>query len=249
MAEGARIAGTEFLSDAWFDAFGRALAGTELPSGGSARLGFEADGTAWHVELDGGRVGSWARGAIAASDCTLRWPRDVAAQIWSGELVGNDAHRATTVVAPLPAGGGYVGVPFPMDLRSRPEMAALPHVPGASLRAQYHLRGGPFGDIDWKVSFVDGQMVADELGVHEEADVAADVSYRTFAHVVAGDQMLLETLNDGRVQGSIGALALTAGLMESPEYEAAERATGRYAIALANLGELFAAVVYEHAAQ
>jgi hypothetical protein len=233
-------AGTErggFLSDEWFEAFAEAFDNVELVASASARLAFDAGGSRWHLVVQDGRVSAWGRGEVDEPDCTLQWDRENAERVWHGAMSGNDAHRVTTVATPA-SDGDYVGPPAPMDLRSRPELDALPKVPGATLRAQYHLRKGPFGDIDWAVTFVDGRVANDELAVHAEPDVTADVTYRALARVRAGEMMILETLQDGRVEGSIGAMALLAGLMESPEYEDAERAAGRHAIALATLGEL-----------
>ena len=45
---------------------------------------------------------------------------------------------------------------------------------------------------------------------------------------------------DGTISGAIGLLALLAGILERPEYEAAELASGRHGFALSVLGELWA---------
>jgi hypothetical protein len=65
------------------------------------------------------------------------------------------------------------------------------------------------------------------------------------ALIRAGELTVLEALNDGgRVEGELGPLAMLAGIAESPEFNAAQRATGRHALALAVLGELDARTTF-----
>jgi hypothetical protein len=58
------------------------------------------------------------------------------------------------------------------------------------------------------------------------------------ALVRAGEITIIEALEDGTVDGPVGALGLLAGISEDPRFHAAELATGRHAIALAALGDL-----------
>jgi hypothetical protein len=87
-------------------------------------------------------------------------------------------------------------------------------------------------------SFVDGRVVEVGLGPLEEPDVWVDVTWRAMARVREGTMTIIEALEDGKVDGRIGPMALLAGVSESPEYQRAERAGGPAAVALATLGEL-----------
>lgn len=232
-----------FASDEWLAAVAAALAEVSLDSGASARIIFEIPGRSWHLAVDGGRVVSFAAGPLGSADCVLRWTADDAAAVWRRELRGNAALLATEVSADA-AGGPYRGPPAPLDIRSRPELAALPVVPGATFDVQYAFRSGPFGDVDYVIDFRDGRVDSDRLERLDDPTVAVEVSYRAMARVRAGETTILEALEDGRVTGEVGALAMLAGISESPEFEAAQIATGRHAFALATLGELDATPEY-----
>lgn len=232
-----------FASDEWLAAVAAALAEVSLDSGASARIIFEIPGRSWHLAVDGGRVVSFATGPLGSADCVLRWTADDAAAIWRRELRGNAALLATEVSADA-VGGPYRGPPAPLDIGSRPELAALPVVPGATFDVQYVFRSGPFGDVDYVIDFRDGRVDSDRLERLDDPTVAVEVSYRAMARVRAGETTILEALVDGRVTGEVGALAMLAGISESPEFEAAQIATGRHAFALATLGELDATPEY-----
>lgn len=106
------------------------------------------------------------------------------------------------------------------------------------MTVQYRYCDGPFGDVNYALSFVDGRCVDESLGVVAEASVSVEVPYRAMALVRAGDITILEALEGGSVDGPVGALAVLAGISEDPRFHAAELATGRHAIALAALGDL-----------
>src|SRR5215475_164721 len=73
----------------------------------------------------------------AAAEVEVRWSADAARGILTRELRGNDALLATTVVASM-VDGTYEGTPAPLNLRSRPELAQMPRIPGASIVVAYH---------------------------------------------------------------------------------------------------------------
>ena len=135
--------------------------------------------------------------------------------------------------------GAYLGPPAPLDLVGRPELSMLPSIPGATLCVQYLFRDGPFGDVMHALVFEDGQLVAQHLGKLERIDAMVEVTYRAMARVRAGEITILAALEGGKVAGELGPLALLAGITESKEFHAAELATGRHAIALAALGQVW----------
>ena len=110
----------------------------------------------------------------------------------------------------------------------------------AAALAEYRYGAGPFGDCSYRLAFEDGRLVGEAIGESPDADAVVEVSYRAMALVRAGELTILDALVDGKVDGSIGVLAALAGISESPEFQAAERATGRHALALAALGDLSA---------
>lgn len=111
-------------------------------------------------------------------------------------------------------------------------------VPDATLAAQYRYRRGPFGDVTEVMWFDEGRFVEQRPGETDAADVYVDVTYRALALVRAGEITVIQALEGGAVKGDLGGLAALAGIVESPEFHAAELATGRHSIALSVLGEL-----------
>jgi hypothetical protein len=226
-----------FLSAEWFEAVSSELEDIALDQRATCRLNFSADTARWHLCIDSGRVTSFGFGHIENAHAELQWSPADAQAIVGRVLRGNDALLRTTVVCPL-HDGSYVGVPAPLNLKSRPELGEMQVVPGATVKIQYRYRCGPFGDVDYWMAFVDGQCVSESLGEIDDAMVTIDVTYRAMALTRAGEITILEALVGGNIEGSEGALALVAGIREDPHYHAAELATGRHAIALAALGDL-----------
>jgi len=226
-----------FLSAEWFEVVSSELEDIALDQRASCRLNFTADTARWHLCIESGRVTSFGTGHIEPADAELQWSPADAQAIVSRVLRGDEALRRTTVVCPL-HDGRYVGVPAPLNLRTRPELAEMQMVPGATLKIQYHYRSGPFGDVDYWMSFVDGQCVVESLGEIDDAMVTIDVTYRAMALTRAGEITILDALVGGNIEGPEGALALVAGIREDPHYHAAELASGPHAIALAALGDL-----------
>jgi hypothetical protein len=56
--------------------------------------------------------------------------------------------------------------------------------------------------------------------------------------VRSGECTIIDALEGGTLHGELGPLALLAGILESPEFHAAELATGGHGFALAVIGEL-----------
>jgi len=207
----------------------------------SCAVNFATPDDAWHVVVRDGVVVAAGSGEIEHADLAVSWDRDDAASIAAGHLAGNAALLRTTVHAPGDD-GSYVGPPAPLNLRARPEINALPRIPHADVTVQYRYRNGPFGDVAYSLTFVDGRLELEQLAESDDADVVVEVSFRAMAEVRAGEMSILDAIADGTVQGDEGALGLLAGISESREFHRAELATGRHAIALAALGELRASL-------
>ena len=71
-----------------------------------------------------------------------------------------------------------------------------------------------------------------------EPDVVVHVPYHAIAPVRAGEWTILDAMENGTIEGEIGPMAMLAGILEHPAFQAAERATTRHASALAGLGTL-----------
>ena len=231
-----------YLSEAWFQAAQQKLvnsAGDDL--GLDQRLQFDAETSdghvRWAVVLRNGLV-EFRLGELSEADIELHHSLEHAWQVFGNELSGDDALAGYTVVEERPP-GQYRGRPAPMELIERPELANLPAFPGVSLDVQYLYHRGPFGPVSWYLTFVDGQVQEMDLGTCNEPDVVIEATFLQMAQVRHGDITILDALASGaKVKGSEGALALVAGIVESPEFHAAELACGRSAFALAALGEI-----------
>ena len=84
-------------------AFSAALAearGISLAPDRSARLQFEVADARWHLVVDRGRVAAWEPGALVDPDVRIQWGVADAWRIAGRTLRGDDALRATTVIAP-----------------------------------------------------------------------------------------------------------------------------------------------------
>jgi hypothetical protein len=213
------------------------LRAVQLGADRAARLQFRTDDCTWCVVVDEGRVEQLDLGVVDDPDVVVHWSRSDASAILRGELRDDDAWRATTVSA-MTATGLYTGPPAPVNLACRPELDLLPKIPGASLCAQFRFPAGPFGAVRYALRFHDGRVVDEFLGERDDVDVRIEFTYRNMALARAGEITIIDALHGGSVIGEIGALMALGGIAESPEYQRAERATGRHAIALSVLGEL-----------
>jgi hypothetical protein len=229
----------EFLSDQWFETLRSRVRGVALVPELECRIQFDAEGTRFVLVVESGRITRFEAGDLDRADVEIRCSRSDSARMWRRELRDDDAMRAVTVVAPV-ADGVYTGPPSPADLLGRPELAAAPSVPDASLIVEYTFTGGPFGTVRHWLRYEDGKPVAEGFGGNDAADVRIGIRYREVALVRSGQHTVLDALEGGTIDGAIGPIALLAGILESPEYEAAELASGGHGFALSVLGDLWA---------
>ena len=232
-----------FLSAQWFEAARAALDGVETSPESSCRVQFDADGERFVLVVEAGRLVRFEAGDLDRPDVEVRFSLADAARIWRRELRDDDAIRAITVVAPVP-GGTYTGPPCPADLVARSELDGVPSIPGASLLVAYTFSDGPFGVVHHWLRFENGRLVADGIGEIDGADVRVGVPYSAVPMVRSGERTIIEVLEGGTLQGELGPLGLLAGIVEIPEFHAAELATGRHGFALAVVGELWADPVW-----
>jgi len=237
-----------YLSDDWF-AVAREQTTAVLIGriGLTARLQFEASSAAgpirWAQVIADGQVVEWRLGDLDEPDVELRLDL---AHAWRLAQQDTDGTAALAGVEVFEEGLLGKGIPpSPMDLGERPELDDLPVVPGATLDVQYEYSAGPWGNVSFSLSFVDGKVDAMSLGRIAEPDVVAKCSYLQMAQVRRGDIGILDVLADGgTVQGPEGALALLGGISESREFRRAEMACGRSGTTLGALGELHRAPGY-----
>ena len=236
------------FSPEWFECGRTLLDDVQLAPDCTARLQFESEGTRWFLTMARGRVTGWDVGSIEDHDVELRMSGEAARGIALRELRGTAAMQAVTAVAPT-RDGTYVGPLPPCDLAGRPELAAMPEAPGATLEVQYVLRRGPFGDAEYTQHFVDGRLSSEGWGRYEDPSVVVDMDYRALGRIRTGELGILEGLEGGTVKGEVGPLAALAGLAESTEYHDAELASGAHMLALGALGALDDDPAYARAAE
>jgi hypothetical protein len=239
MAHADLVAPVKFLSADWFRSAREVANRVVLPAASSCRVQFEAGGLRSYLIVERGRVTAWEAGSMAEPDVELSWPWDTAFQIATGDVDGNVALAATSATVRLRE-GTYVGTPAPMDLLRRPELAAMPTVPDATLVVHHQFSGSMFGDIDYTISFVYGRLRDERIGPPEiTPDARVAVSYRAMARVRTRECSILEALEDGgSIDGNVSSMATLAALYEHPVFADAMFATGPHALALATLGEL-----------
>lgn len=217
----------------------RMTAAVTVAHDSNCRIQFDADGTRFGLIVAGGNVTLFEPGDIDGADLELRFSRADAERVWRRELDGDEAMRAATVVAQV-QDDVYTGPPAPADLLGRPEFEGLPVIADAALVVAYTFRRGPFGVVHHWFKFDNGRPADDGFGELDEADVRVEVEYRAMPRLRSGEQTMLDALEGGTIQGDLGPLTMLAGLLEEPEFRAADLATGRHAFALATLGELWA---------
>jgi hypothetical protein len=241
------MASCTFLSAEWCEGASAAARDARLPSDAHCRLEFQLADVVCSLVVADGRV-AFRPGPIGDPDATLTSSVEVAWEIVTCARSREAALEAMTVSVVLPSGETYVGTPAPMGMFGRPELDAMRALPDATLVVQHSFAKGPFGDIDYVVRFVDGQIVDEHLGrAREPADVILALSYRRLALLRSGLCTVLEALEDGgRVEGNVSSLMAVAALYERIADVAPMRATGAQTMALATLGELHADEAFQN---
>jgi hypothetical protein len=228
-----------FMSAEWFDSARSAAEPVALAPAAWCRLQFATELVRWYLVVEGGRVVSWGVGELNDPEAELHFDHADAWRIAKCDLDGNEALRRTTAIVELPDGSTYRGVPAPMDLGARVELRAMPHLIGANLTVHYRFLNGPFGDVDYVLDFVNGKLASEQLGPPANTcDAFIGIRYRNMGLLRTGQCTMLEAVEGGQLDGEVSSLVALAAIYETPEFEAAHMATGRYVLGLATLGEL-----------
>ncbi|HEX2192716.1 MAG TPA: SCP2 sterol-binding domain-containing protein [Acidimicrobiales bacterium] len=98
----------------------------------------------------------------------------------------------------------------------------FPERPGATARMQYHVTGGPEGDIDYFWVLENGTLHESRLGQDPDADFTLTLSYDDSVKIQKGELDPNAAFMQGRmkVQGNMGKLMSLLPLTQSPEYKA-----------------------------
>jgi hypothetical protein len=241
---GAKLGAMRFLSDEWFSAAHDRLRDVRAPDGAACCVQFDAGGTPWSLTWEPGGTIALEPGRREDAAVELQWSRPDGVAIWRREVRDAEAMQRTTAVATDANGELYTGPPCPGDIARRDELRDLPRLADASVTVQYLFSDGPFGAVPHVLVFEEGRLTRDLFGVVDEPDVVVRVPYEAIAPVRCGERSILDAIANGAIEGEIGPMAVLAGILESPDFQAAERATGRHGFALAALGLLDADPAY-----
>lgn len=228
-----------FLSDAWL---ARAWVLLEDDRAAAVRLSGRVQfrcaqrraEVGWGFVVEGGRLVAVER-EVVGPDVVVLQSYDDARKIFFGEIDGSEALRRTRIEA-----RDHTGPAPPDDLGAQVGLNALPRLIGATIVVQYEFSNGPFGHVSHWIEFVDGRVTGMAIGRCHGPDVTVTVPYFAMALVRCGEMSILEALALGEVTGSLGPMGALAGIVESPEFQQAEQATGRSAVALAAMSEVAA---------
>ena len=108
-------------------------------------------------------------------------------------------------------------------LDSQKELAQeFPERPGATARMQYHVTGGPDGDIRYYWVVENGKVLEDVLGDDPDAEFTLTLSYEDSVKIQKGELDPNAAFMQGRmkVTGNMGKLMSLLPLTQSPEYKA-----------------------------
>lgn len=96
-----------------------------------------------------------------------------------------------------------------------------PDRPGASIRLQYNITGGPDGDIKYWSVIEDGHVIDQQIGELDDAEVTLTETFADAESVQKGELDATAAFMQGRVKvgGNMGKLMSLLPLTNSPEYK------------------------------
>jgi putative sterol carrier protein len=99
-----------------------------------------------------------------------------------------------------------------------------PTRPGASVAMQYHVTGGPDGDIDYYWVLDEGRISEAKLGAHPSPGFTLNLAYDDAAKVQKGELDPSAAFMQGKmkVTGNMAKLMSLLPLTNSPEWKALE---------------------------
>ena len=98
----------------------------------------------------------------------------------------------------------------------------FPERPGATARMQYHVTGGPEGDVLYYQVIENGKMLESKLGEDPDAEFTLSLTYDDSVKVQNGELDANAAFMQGRmkVTGNMAKLMSLMPLTQSPEYKA-----------------------------
>jgi hypothetical protein len=115
---------------------------------------------------------------------------------------------------------GAIEPPPPFDPTTTAALAATLEIPDASCVVGLHFPDSPLAASDVTVSIVDGKP-SFSIGTPLSPDVEASLRFDQTLLYMAGDLGLMDMLTGGSIDGDWPQLMLLAGVIESPELQAA----------------------------
>ncbi len=97
----------------------------------------------------------------------------------------------------------------------------FPERPGATARMQYHVTGGPEGDVRYYWVVLNGNLRESKLGEDPDAEFTLTVTYDDAVKIQKGELDANAAFMQGRlkVSGNMGKLMSLLPLTQSPEYK------------------------------
>ena len=104
---------------------------------------------------------------------------------------------------------------------SRELAKGQPERPGASVKMQYVVTGGPEGDVEYYWVLEDGKLLESSLGRVPDAEVTLTLSYADSVKVQQGELDANAAFMQGRMKaaGNMAKLMQLMPLTNSPEYK------------------------------
>ena len=98
----------------------------------------------------------------------------------------------------------------------------FPERPGATARMQYHVTGGPDGDVKYYWVVEDGKLLESTLGEDPDAEFTLTLTYEDSVKIQKGELGANAAFMQGRMKvgGNMGKLMSLLPLTQAPEYRA-----------------------------
>ena len=99
----------------------------------------------------------------------------------------------------------------------------FPERPGATARLQYHVLGGPSGEVHYYWVVENGKLVESTLGDDPDAEITLSMSYDDAVKIQKGELDANAAFMQGRIKvvpgSNMGKLMSLLPLTQSPEYK------------------------------
>jgi putative sterol carrier protein len=97
---------------------------------------------------------------------------------------------------------------------------SFPERPGATARMQYHVIGGPDGDVKYYWVVEDGKLLESSLGDDPDAEFTLTLTYEDSVKIQKGELGANAAFMQGKMKvgGNMGKLMSLLPLTQAPEY-------------------------------